>query len=297
MKISILTATYNRGELLNNLYNSLIQNIVNGLEIEWLIMDDGSTDNTQNIVEEFIKENKIKIIYKYQGNQGKMIALNNILQYSTGDLIIDCDSDDYFTQDAFKIIKEQFESTNPEGLYAICFLKQNKQGKIDGNTFAKEKSTMFDIYFKEGITGEKILVYYSGIRKKYKHEIENNEKFVTEARMYNKMDEKYKIKCVNKPILIGEYLKDGYTNNILKTFAKNPYGYFKYFEEMLSRNMSGVIISKKIYAIKHYILFSTLTKKKIDLKKIKNISNKILVIILYIPGKVMTKIRLRKGFN
>ena len=63
MKISILTPTYNRANLLTNLYNSLVKNLNYGIEIEWLIMDDGSTDNTQSVVENFIKQNKIDIKY------------------------------------------------------------------------------------------------------------------------------------------------------------------------------------------------------------------------------------------
>jgi len=104
VKISILTPTYNRANLLTNLYNSLVKNSNYGLEIEWLIMDDGSTDNTQSVVENFIKQNKIDIKYFKQENQGKMVAINNLVEKTTGELIVDCDSDDYFSDDAFKII-------------------------------------------------------------------------------------------------------------------------------------------------------------------------------------------------
>ena len=90
MKISILTPTYNRANLLTNLYNSLVKNLNYGLEIEWLIMDDGSTDNTQSVVENFIKQNKIDIKYFKQENQGKMVAINNLVEKTTGELIVDC---------------------------------------------------------------------------------------------------------------------------------------------------------------------------------------------------------------
>ena len=156
----------------------------------------------------WINENKIQIKYYFQENQGKMLAINKICELTTGDVIIDCDSDDYFTKDALKIIKEEFENTRKEGLYGICFLKQNQDGKIDGTSFQGVVSTMFDLYFKQATKGEKVLVYYSDVRKKYKHELENNEKFITEARMYHKIDENYKIKCVNKPVQIGDYRKD-----------------------------------------------------------------------------------------
>ena len=103
MKISILTPTYNRANFLDRLYASILinNNNCNNFEIEWLIMDDGSTDNTRRIVEEYIKERIINIQYFYQENQGKMVAINNLMKKATGDLIIECDSDDFFTKDAF----------------------------------------------------------------------------------------------------------------------------------------------------------------------------------------------------
>ena len=91
MKVSVLTPTYNRGDKLNRLYTSLIVNNNSKVEIEWLIMDDGSKDRTKMIVTNFIKQNIIDIKYYYQENQGKMAALNNLVKYATGDVIIECD--------------------------------------------------------------------------------------------------------------------------------------------------------------------------------------------------------------
>lgn len=289
MKLSILTATYNRAKFLEKLYNSIIENLCAGIEIEWLIMDDGSQDETSKIVQKFIDEQKIEIKYKKQNNQGKMAAINNLIAYTTGELIVDCDSDDYFAPDAFKTIKEEFEQTDSKNIYGICFLKQKENGKIDGTKFKNDITTMFDLYFKEAALGEKCIVYYANIRKIYKHELENNEKFITEARMYHKMDEKYKIKCINKPIAIGEYQQNGYTSNILKTFTTSPKGYLKYFEEILQKDFKGVILKKRLYVIKHYILFLTITQEKMDLKQVKSLINKILIVILFIPGKLKSK--------
>ena len=76
LKISVLTSTYNRGNLLKKLYNSLIQNSNYNVDVQWLIIDDGSKDDTKNIVKDFKDENKIEIKYFYQENQGKMLAIN-----------------------------------------------------------------------------------------------------------------------------------------------------------------------------------------------------------------------------
>ena len=295
MKISVLTATYNRANLLSKLYESIVNNLNENIEVEWLIMDDGSTDETQNLINKFIEENKFQIKYFFQENEGKMQAINNLIENSQGDLIIECDSDDYFTNNAFEIIKEEYEKNKTEfqKCYALCFLKYNQTGKNMGNNFKKEKSKMFDLYFKEGENGEKALVFKSNIRKQYKYELENGERFITEARMFHKMDEKYDIICINQPIMICEYQDEGYTKNIDKQFKNNPYGYFEYFKEILQKDMKGVILKKRLYAIKHYILFATLAKKKNIVKNIRSFWNKILIIILYFPGKIATKIRFK----
>ena len=287
MKLSILTATYNRAKYLPKLYESIKENLKYNITPEWIIVDDGSTDETKNIVEEFIKENRIIIKYMYQKNSGKMSAINEAVKMATGDLIVDCDSDDYFSDNGFEIIEKNAEKLlKDEELYGMVFLKQEENGKISGKEFSQKeyKTTMFDLYFKEDIGGEKIIVYNSKIRKMYSHQLEHNEKFITEARMYHKMDEKYKLLAINEVVEIGSYIEDGYTKNINKTFKENPYGYYMYFKELLQKNMKDVKFSKRLYVIKHYILFGYLTKNRFNVNLIKDRLNKLLYIILYFPG-------------
>lgn len=295
MKISVLTPTYNRANLIEQLYKSLVKNSNYEIDIEWLIMDDGSIDETKEKVEKFIKESIIEIKYFYQENQGKMVAINNLVGQATGELTIECDSDDYFTDDAFKIIKKEYEQNKNEDkqLYGLCFLKYDTNGNNIGKDFQKEKTTMFDLYFKEGENGEKALVFYSDIRKEFKHELEHGEKFITEARMYHKMDENYKILCINKPIMICEYQDDGYTNNIMEQFKKYPFGYYMYFKEILQKDFKNVKFSKRLYAIKHFIFFATLIKDKKIFKNVNGIFNKFILTLLYVPGIIKTKMRLK----
>ena len=147
---------------------------------------------------------------------------------------------------------------------------------------------------KNGETGEKAIVFFANIRKQYQYKIENHEKFSTEARMYHEMDLKYKMKCYNKPIMICDYKEDGYTKNIIKIFKENPYGHFSYFKEILEEHdMTGVPFEKRLYVIKHYILFATLTKNKILIHRIKERKNQFLLILLVIPGKIKSKIKFK----
>lgn len=291
MKLSILTATYNRAGYLPKLYESIKNNLKYNLTPEWIIVDDGSTDDTKVQVQKFIEENKFPIKYCYQKNSGKMSAINEAVKFATGQLIVDCDSDDYFTDDAFEKIEKNAKKLleNPK-LYAMVFLKKEVSGEISGKKFKNEENTtMFDLYFKDDIQGEKIIVFNSEIRKKFTHELENNEKFITEARMYHKMDEEYKVMTVNQAIEQGSYIDDGYTKNINKTFKECPYGYYMYFRELLQKEMKDVLWSKRLYIIKHYILFSYLTNNNFDDNFIKDKLNKFLYRILYLPGIIKSR--------
>ena len=299
MKISILTATYNRAYLLDKLYASILINSNNcpDVQVEWLVMDDGSKDNTKRLMEEYCKEKLIEVKYFYQENQGKMVAINNLMKEVTGYLIVECDSDDFFTKDAFKIIMQALqECRDMADTYALVFLKYTKDGQNMGNNFIENnyQSTMFDLYFKDGITGEKALVYNTSIRKNFEYKLEHNEKFVTEARLHHEMDLHNQVRCFNKPIMICEYQKEGYTKNISKLFKESPFGYYNYFKEIFNQDMHGVTFKKRLYVYKHYILFSVLTKEKHPIKNVHGLLNKIMVGILYIPGKIATKMRMKK---
>lgn len=270
-KISILTATYNRGEYLKKLYNSIIQNLGKGLEPEWIIVNDGSTDNTKQIIDEFMQENKVKIRYFFQKNSGKMAAINLAAERATGDIIVDCDSDDFFTPNSFETIYQNIDLLlNNPNLYALCFLKQDTETKkASGNKFKGNYmiSTMFDLYFKDDIGGEKILVFNSKIRKKFKHELEPGEKFITEARMYHKMDKEYKILCINEVVEAGEYLKEGYTKNFEKCEKENPKGYIKYYSEIFKMDITRVKVRKIFHICKHFVKALILKYFKILWKK------------------------------
>lgn len=292
MKISVITPTYNRKDTLGKLYNSILNNLQCDIEIEWLIMDDGSTDGTEEYIQKFKEEKKICIKYYKQENQGKMKAINNLVPYADSDFLVECDSDDYFTENAFKTIKNN--CILKEKIYAYVFLKSNEKNEIIGNEFKSNnfKSKMFDLYYKQGINGDKALVYNTKIRKQYKYKIEEGENFSTEARLHHEIDGKYDVLCFNEVVMICKYQEDGYSKNIKNIFKKNPNGYFKFFEEMLKKDFSGVKWEKRIYIIKHYILFKYLSKQKMNLRKTSFV-NKLLIFILYIPGIIKSYVKFK----
>lgn len=294
MKISILTPTFNRAKELERLYSSLVVNTNSNVKFEWLIMDDGSTDKTKLYVDNYIKQNIIEIGYYSQENQGKMAAINNLMKYVTGDICLTCDSDDYFEVGAFDTIAKYADRLlNDDTVYALAFLKRTGKKKISGEKFPENlhRTDMFSLYFREKMTGEKILVFKTSIRKKFKHELEVGEKFVTEDRMYHKLDLEFDIIGINEVLEIGDYQDDGYTKNIDKIFKENPQGFYLYFKEILEMDLKGVPISKKMYIYKHYILFANLADAENPISNAYGFLNKIIITFLWIPGKIKTRKR------
>ena len=105
--ITILTPTFNRDYILKKAYNSLLNQ--NNKKFEWLIIDDGSTDKTKELVNKFKSENKIKIRYFYKKNGGKHTALNFGINKAKGDLILILDSDDYLRKDAVELVYKYWD--------------------------------------------------------------------------------------------------------------------------------------------------------------------------------------------
>ena len=120
--LTIITPTYNRENTLKNAYHSLLDQT--NKDFEWLIIDDGSKDNTKKLVKEFIKENKITITYHYKENGGKHTALNEGIKKAKGDYILILDSDDTLTKDAVHLVLTSWKKyANNQKIAALSFLK------------------------------------------------------------------------------------------------------------------------------------------------------------------------------
>lgn len=288
MKISVLTATYNREKLLSKLFESLKKNYETFQDFEWIIMDDGSSDNTKKEVKKWIKEVNFKIDYHYQENEGKQKEINDAMQYVTGDAIIEVDSDDYLLDNALKTIAEDFIALDNDEIYGIIY--KRKLGKKNTDTKKELNNkvvTLFDIHNKYGYDFDMAIVFKTEVRKKYYYEVCKNEKFVTEARLYYKLDQFYKgMVFKDKYLVYGEYVEEGYSKNINKIFKKYPYGYYEYFNECLTYIKKDTLFKRKLYFIKHYILFSYLCglSKRECIKRAKRYN--FIIALLVIPGYI-----------
>lgn len=300
--VSVITATYNRKTELKTLYKSLLENIIENLE--WIIVDDGSSDGTEDLVKDFIEENKIKIKYIKQKNAGKMSAINNGIKYITNPYMFEIDSDDYlvpnFLEEAVKDIKKLKLNLNENTSYGIAYLKKIGEkpswfnNNLVSNYISKNKTIkMFNLYNEYLYQGELLILFKTSIRKKYTYEVEKGEKFITEAYLYNKLDNEYSgVYLQNKVALIAEYQEDGYTKNINKVFFENPKGYFKYYKSNLNMDLKKIKLKKKISFVKNYLFFSYILEKNIrKITKDLNFKQKILIYLLYFPGYIKYKVK------
>ena len=232
MRISVFTPAYNRGHLLKNLYLSLLKQTYT--DFEWIIVDDGSTDNTSEVVEDFIKDKAISIRYFKQANGGKHRAINRGVQEALGELFFIVDSDDTLPENSLEIINKYVDMIDDDKVVGVCGLKGTLDKTI-GKTFnGTTKVLRNDQRGRYHIYGDKAEVYYTSILKSYPFPEYDGEKFLSEAVVWNKIAfDGYKLLYFNEIIYLCDYLNDGLTKNIYNHYRKSPKGFLEYIMQLL----------------------------------------------------------------
>ena len=216
-KFTVFTATYNREYILENLYNDLKEQTFK--DFEWLIVDDGSTDNTKELIEKFKSENKINIRYIHKENGGKHTAINVGVKEADSELFFIVDSDDELVNNAMEIVNEKWEeSHNKNGICGVMGLCVYKNMDIVGTKIPEQENEyhLSDLYYKLGMKGDKTLVFLTDILRQYPFPERYGIKFLPESVVWNEISKSYKMVCTNKPIRVVEYLEDGLTKNKFK---------------------------------------------------------------------------------
>ena len=216
--ITLFTPTYNRVHLLSRLYNSILMQDV--IDVEWLIVDDGSIDDTEALIENFKKESIINIRYYKKSNGGKHTAINFGLQYAKGELFFIIDSDDVLAENALKIIKTHYQSIkNNDKICGIVGLSQyiDKQ-EIVGDFFLRDgwEVSFADIYLKYHLKGDKSVAFKTEVLKKYPFPEKQGIRFIFEAVVWYEMSKKYNVLALNKIVQFVEYQKSGVSDSSFK---------------------------------------------------------------------------------
>lgn len=245
IRLTYFTPTYNREKLLPNLYNSLLNQT--NKNFIWLIIDDGSQDNTEELVKKWKLDNKLNITYIKKENGGKHTAIDLSNQVCETEFICCVDSDDLLTPDATNILYSKFNLCQEKTCCGLVGPKLITNEQSNGHWNINTPQIYFyDLDKKFGVLPETTLVLKTEIAKKYHFPNFPDEKFVTESVYYQQFFYNYTLATFNEIIYIAEYQPDGYTNMGLNLFVKNPYGY----AYALKQNAYYSIIEHKSFRLK-----------------------------------------------
>ncbi|MBD8071105.1 glycosyltransferase family 2 protein [Bacillus sp. PS06] len=258
--LTVFTPTYNRAYILHQCYESLKRQT--NKDFVWLVIDDGSSDNTEEMVRSWISENVISIQYYRQENQGMHGAHNTAYTLINTELNVCIDSDDYMPDDAVEKIASFWKEYGSENVGGIIGLDCYSDGRIIGTELPMNivTSTLFNLYHKHGVKGDKKLVYRTELTKKFPYPVYPNEKLVPLSYKYYMIDQEYEMLLMNDPLCIVEYLPDGSSMNILKHYKNSPNGFRFYRMEMMK--LSNTPLQFKFKQAIHYVSCSLFAESK-----------------------------------
>lgn len=242
--LTIFTPTYNRADLLYKCYDSLKRQSCT--DFLWMIIDDGSIDNTKEVVDSWINENnKFEIQYYYKQNGGLHTGYNEAIKYADTELMVCVDSDDYMTDDAVeKIIL--FWQKNKDIKYAgIVALDIFENGMVIGDRLPDLKTINLIKLLTNGYkikNGDRKLVIRTDLYKKVAPMPSfGEEKNFNPHYMHLQISNDYDFLVMNEPLCVVEYQETGMSRNIMKQYLNSP----KSFAQTRRLYMSLRGVSKK----------------------------------------------------
>lgn len=284
--ITIFTPTYNRAYTLPRLYESLCRQ--KEKNFVWLVVDDGSSDNTKELIENWKAEGLVPIQYIFQENQGKPAAHNLGVEKTDTELFVCVDSDDWLLPEATQRINEIWNSQKTEKKVVGILAKkgEKKENLIISLTHWKGQvkySTLLEAGHKYSLTGDTMLVFRSNIIKKKQFPRYKGEKFVPEAYLYDALNKYGVLYFCNEILYMCEYQADGYTASMHKVNALNPHGYEAYIKQRIQLDK---YIKEKASDIIRYNSIKNVIK---DRRLVKDSPIPVLSILLYPAGQLRYK--------
>ncbi len=251
--ITVLTPAYNRGNCLSKLYESLCNQTEK--DFIWMIIDDGSVDNTREYAEKWISEKQIEIIYIYKENGGKHTALNEGIKMIDSPLTFIVDSDDYLLNSAIETIKKDFANISCDYICGMAYLRQSKDGHYLTNKLVPQDGLVesyCECRYGRNIDGDMAEVWITKCLKEFPFPVFPNEKFMSEDVVWIQMSKKYKMVFFNNAIYMSDYLEGGLTKTRRKMNYNSPNGCMYRGEVHLEANLP---IKYKIKAMLYYSVY------------------------------------------
>lgn len=284
--LTVFTPAYNRAYTLPRTYESMKQQ--KNTNFIWLVVDDGSTDNTAELVRQWQAEkNEFEIRYVYKENGGMHTAHNTAYAMIDTELNTCIDSDDALAPDAVQHIYEAWERVKDQGYAGLLALDAEFNGKVIGTGFPEGMiDTTLGDYYRDGRWGDKKLILRTDVVRQYPpYPTFAGEKFVPLGTLYTMIDRDYKLSVLDKTVCLVEYMPDGSSRNMIRQYYRNPNG-FRYARLITMTAPRGFKHNLKLYV--HYAAESMLAHKPI----IKDAPNKLLG-LLSIPFGAALMLRIK----
>lgn len=284
--ITVFTPTYNRAYCLHQAYESLCRQTSN--DFIWLIIDDGSIDNTKQLVQNWIDESRLEIHYHYKENGGMHTGHNAAYRLIKTPYNVCVDSDDFLTDDAIEIILKYTQDLAPN-FAGLVGLDADKQGAIIGTKMPDNlvKTKLNELYLVHKVKGDKKLVYRTELVKKYPPYPEYpNERFVPLDYIPLLIDQTYDLKPVNEVLCIVEYQSDGSSMNIIKQYRKNPKGFAF---SRISRIQYGITLQERFKNAVHLVSCVIFSKEYDNLWRTKHH----FLVVFAIPWGILLNLYIR----
>lgn len=224
--VTVFTPAYNRAHTLPRTYESLLKQRCKSFI--WLIVDDGSSDNTAQLVREWQKkDNGFEIRYIYKENGGMHTAHNVAYENIDTELNVCIDSDDCLAEEAVSKILTKWENVQDQGYAGIIGLDADLDGNLIGRGFPEGlKETTLSGYYAAGGSGDKKLVYRTDVINQYPpYPVFEGEKYVALAYKYRLIDQDYKLAVLDEVLCNVEYQPDGSSGTMWKQYVRSPKGF------------------------------------------------------------------------
>ena len=276
--LTVFTPAYNRAYTLPRTYESMKQQ--RNTDFIWLIVDDGSSDNTAELVQQWQSENNdFEIRYIYKENGGMHTAHNTAYANIDTELNVCIDSDDALAPDAVQRIADAWAPVRDKGYAGLLGLDADFDGKVIGTGFPEDMTaTTLGGYYRNGRWGDKKLILRTDVVRQYpSYPTFEGEKFVPLGTLYTLIDKNYQLCVLDQIVCLVEYMPDGSSRNMIRQYYRNPNG-FRY--SRLIDLSSPLSLKRRAVIYIHFAAESILAGKPV----LKDAPNKLLGLLSILPG-------------
>lgn len=277
VKITVVTPSYNRAHTLTRVYDSLKNQTFQ--DFKWIIMDDGSTDNSKEVVENFQSEGLIDIDYFWNENQHKFITVFEGIKKVTSKYFMIVDSDDSYPSESLQVLFDEVEEIqNQDEFISVMGLSQYLDGKIVGHHYPNNgfDGSIFDMRYKYKVRGDKFGIFitktYQQLLKNFDYSIYQGKGYIPQAVFFNKYDaDGVKTRFVNK-VVRTYHLDEADENSVSNTrwTGKNTFGLMEGYRSFLNSYGSKLfgypktlirnLVGYQVYSMINHNNFSEINK-------------------------------------